>query len=219
VHGQPATPESHQGEQFVYHVLCTDTARPLQAASVAGALEAATRESPGALSALCGAWTTEFGAVDQVVSLWRATVPFEPASHDDRLFSPPLDCPERLDHRVSELLTCVFPGLERAEGHAFYDFRRYTLRPGTRGQFLEFMAAALPVRRQHSHNVGVWVPVTGNPDQIIHVWAYRDLAHRNQARAGAWAEPAWQEYLRKIEPLLLRMRTDMLAPLGFSPLR
>jgi len=77
----------------------------------------------------------------------------------------------------------------------------------------------LPVRTQYSRNVGVWTPVDGNSDQIIHIWAYRDLADRARARAGAWQEPEWHSYLDHIFPLIRQMQNALLMPVKFSAMQ
>ncbi len=197
-------------------MLCIDTARPLQGAAVVAALEKCARSAEGNGNKLCGAWTTDFGEVDQVVSLWEVEKPHTP---DGNLFAPQLDCADKLASRESKLLKLAFPFTRSVEGSHFYDYRSYTVHPGAREKFLAYMEPALVVRRKYSQNIGVWVPATGNADQIIHIWAYRDLAHRATARGGAVTEPAWREYLGNIAPLLQRMQTGLLTPTGFSPLK
>ena len=74
------------------------------------------------------------------------------------------------------------------------------------------MKKVMPVREKHSPNLGIWTPLTGSPDRIVHLWAYRDLAHRTEARAGVAKEPEWKTYLDKIMPLLRSMTSMLLMP-------
>jgi hypothetical protein len=163
-------------------------------------------------------WTTEFGEADQVISLWR--LPNKTASHD-RIETTHLCPPPSTDKhiRISRRLQLEFPFDNQFAGGHFYDFRTYTLYTGMRENFLKHMKKAMPVRTRHSRNVGVWTPVDGNTDQIIHVWAYRDLADRARARAGAWQEPEWRSYLDHIFPLIRQMQNALLMPVKFSPMQ
>lgn len=194
----------------MYFELFIDTCAP---GCTAHALDAvAARASAGDNHALEAAWSTEFGEADQVLSLWSA--PQGPGSrrteHDD------LPATVSRDIRV---LRAEMPFDRAFTGGHVYDMRVYTLHVGMRETFMAHMREALPARMKHSRNVGVWTPLTGNRDQVIHVWAYRDLAERNAARAAAWQESSWQGYLKEIFPLTLRMRNALLVPASFSPMQ
>ena len=163
-------------------------------------------------------WTTEFGEADQVISLWRLS---DKTTSHDRIETSHLRPSPSIDKhiRISRRLKLEFPfDNQFVDGH-FYDFRTYTLYPGMREKFLKHMQKALPVRTQYSRNVGVWTPVDGNSDQIIHIWAYRDLADRARARAGAWQEPDWRSYLDHIFPLIRQMQNALLMPVKFSAMQ
>jgi len=164
------------------------------------------------------AWTTEFGEADQVISLWRLP--------DHEISAGQTSPAQSMGHagtsdlvRKTRRLQLEMPFDKQFTGGHFYDYRTYTLHPGARDIFMGHMRKVLPVRTRHSRNVGVWTPLDGNRDQIIHLWAYRDLADRARARAAAWQEPAWQAYLAHIFPLVLRMQNAMLVPAPFSPMQ
>jgi hypothetical protein len=84
---------------------------------------------------------------------------------------------------------------------------------------MEFMNEAIEDREKRSPNFGFWRPANGDPDQIIHLWAYRDFNHRLEVRRGALTEPSWQTYLARAQPILRRMRSVLMMPTSFSPLR
>jgi hypothetical protein len=191
--------------------LTIDTCAPGTEKTALEALSAGLRvpSTPGE-PVLEGSWTTEFGEVGQVLSLW--SVP------DDSALRVPNELPATVI-RETRRLKPEFPfDREFAGGHV-YDFRVYTLRVGMRDRFLEHMRQAMPLRKQFSRNVGIWTPLTGNRDQIFHIWAYRDLAERKQVRMATSGEQEWNAYLREIFPLTLRMQNALLVPAGFSPMQ
>ncbi len=192
--------------------LWTDTCAPGTVPAAVAALGAgAAAAAPKRLEAL---WNTEFGETDQVISLWSiADESGAPAGVD-----PALPAGLAITRQIRPMQLELPYDREFTGGH-IYDFRFYTLRPGARDAFMAEMRAVLPVRKRHSSNVGVWTPLAGNPDQVLHIWAYRDLADRNRARAAAWAEPAWQRYLQAVFPLLVRMQTALLVPAPASPMQ
>ncbi len=100
-----------------------------------------------------------------------------------------------------------------------YELRTYTLYPGKVAEYLQHMKAVLPVREKHSKLVGFWSTEIGELNQVVHLWAYDDLAHRAKVRAAVAKEPQWQAFLPKIHPLILRMESKILVPADFSPLK
>jgi len=100
-----------------------------------------------------------------------------------------------------------------------YEQRTYTLHPGKVPEYLQHMKAVLAVREKYSKLVGFWSTEIGELNQVVHIWAYDDLAHRAEVRAAVAKEPEWQAFLGKIHPLLLRMESKILTPADFSPLR
>lgn len=100
-----------------------------------------------------------------------------------------------------------------------YELRTYTLYPGKTAEYLQHMKAILPLREKYSKLVGYWTTEVGELNQIVHLWAYEDLAHRAEVRAAVAKEPEWQAFLGKIYPLILRQESKILIPTDFSPLR
>jgi len=96
----------------------------------------------------------------------------------------------------------------------FLDLREYSIVPGQLRSFLRLMLAALPVRERHGPNVGVWVPLSGEPDRVIHLWAFDDFSHRERIRAAVAEEPQWKDYLAAITPLLTTMKSTFLRPIS-----
>ena len=76
----------------------------------------------------------------------------------------------------------------------------------------------LPVQKKHLGNlVGFFTTEVGNVNEIVHIWAYADLADRTKRRAAMAADPAWQAYLQKSREFMKTMNNKILVPTSFSP--
>jgi NIPSNAP len=71
------------------------------------------------------------------------------------------------------------------------EMRTYTLKPGTVATAEERFGQALPARLNFSILAAFWHSEVGRLNQIIHVWPYDSLAHREQARAAAAKAVGW----------------------------
>ena len=80
-----------------------------------------------------------------------------------------------------------------------YDVRTYVCRPGRVKPHLALYAElGLEVQRRIlGEPVLYLVTETGNMNEILHVWGYRDAADRAERRARLQADPAWVAYLQK----------------------
>ena len=72
-----------------------------------------------------------------------------------------------------------------------YEFRTYTLRPGTLPEFLQRFGDALPKRKQLSKLAAFWYTDIGPLNEVIHVWPYEDAAERSIIRADAVKRGIW----------------------------
>jgi hypothetical protein len=84
-----------------------------------------------------------------------------------------------------------------------YEFRTYTLRPGTLPEFLQRFGDALPTREQLSKLAAFWYTDIGPLNEVIHVWPYENAAERSKIRAdavrgGKWP-PATGEFIRTMK--------------------
>jgi hypothetical protein len=99
------------------------------------------------------------------------------------------------------------------------DHRTYELQPGRLREFLAlYEKEGLPVQMKHLGNlVGYFTTEVGNVNEIVHIWAYEDLADRTKRRAAMAADPAWQSYLQKSREFMKHMNNKILVPTSFSP--
>lgn len=95
--------------------------------------------------------------------------------------------------------------------------RTYTLHAGKVPAYLalyaaEGMAIQKPIL---GRMVGYYATEFGPLNQVIHMWAYESLAERGERRAKLMADPAWQAYVAKVQPLVLTQENKLLTPAPF----
>ena len=98
------------------------------------------------------------------------------------------------------------------------DHRTYMVKPGKLNDFLKlYEKEMLPLQLKHlGHCVGWYVSNDIGPlSQVIHMWAYKDLADREARRGKLAQEPAFGAYLEKATPMLDRMENKILRPTSF----
>jgi hypothetical protein len=173
-----------------------------------------------------GYWATEIGPLNQVVHLWsyadlneRARLRAELAQNQRWTKEyVPLN-KEILVRQDIRLLNPVIGPVVPAESPNFYELRSYRTKPHTVHQWAELMKKTLAVREKYSKIVGLWITEAGQPNEVCHIWAYRDLNHRARVRAAAVADPEWQAFLKESAPLLDEMHSTIMLPAPHSPMQ
>ena len=79
------------------------------------------------------------------------------------------------------------------------DHRTYTTRPGgLQKQLALYGEFGFDIQRRHAGEpLAFLVTETGPLNSYVHLWAYRDAAHRAQVRSALQADPEWVSYLAK----------------------
>ena len=99
-----------------------------------------------------------------------------------------------------------------------YDMRTYEL---ALGKTAEYMAAVrevgLPVRETYGIKLAGWYHTdTGDLNHIVHIWAYRDFAHYEEAREQFRSDPRWvNDYLPRVMGLIVRQRNQVMRGADF----
>ena len=96
-----------------------------------------------------------------------------------------------------------------------YEVVTYDLKPRTVPQAELRFAAAYAERKRYSELVASWHTEFGPLNQIVQIWPYRDLAQREEVGAAVTAAGCWPPDLSDV---LVRRRTELMAPVHFSPL-
>lgn len=92
--------------------------------------------------------------------------------------------------------------------------RTYSFRPGMTPPALERIAQGVAERQQLSPLGALWVSDIGRLHQIVHLWPYRDLAHREQVR-GRFGE--LKNWPARTGEFTAESETKILRPAPFSP--
>ena len=175
---------------------------------------------------LLGYWTTEFGALNQVVHLWEfgdlaaRTTARAGLAKDERWVKEYLPVSWSLLEAQENLILnpmewCPF---RPTTGMGIYELRIYRLHPGKVPAYSEAMREGLPVREKYSSPVGYWSTEIGPLNTVVHLWPYRDFAHRAEVRRAFAPDPAWQATLGRLLPLIQTQESKLLVPTPFSPL-
>ena len=99
--------------------------------------------------------------------------------------------------------------------------RTYRLHPGKVPEYLRIYgeqgrAVQEPIL---GHMVG-WFTANdlGELNQIVHLWAYEDLADRARRRAELAASAEWQAVVKQLQPLIREQVSTILQPAPWSPI-
>jgi len=173
-----------------------------------------------------GYWTTEFGTLNQVMHLWsyadlaeRDRLRAELARNEEwaRGYIP--QSRPYLVAQENKILAPQVPLKPPAEAGHVYELRTYRTQPGKAPEWIRLFQGILPTREKYSRNVGLWMTEMGQLNEVVHLWAYRDLVQRAEVRAQVTQDPEWQKFLAAATPLLVEMRSVVLSPAAHSPMR
>jgi hypothetical protein len=97
--------------------------------------------------------------------------------------------------------------------------RIYVAQPGKMMDYIRmYQEEGLAIQRPILGNlVGYFTSEIGTLNQIVHLWAYEDLADRAARRATLLGDARWKAYSAKVTPLLLSQENRILVPTPFSP--
>ena len=101
------------------------------------------------------------------------------------------------------------------------DVRTYTCKPGTIKKHLELYAkmGAEPQSRNLGKPLLYMTTETGNPNQYVHIWAYKNAGDREAKRKNLWADPDWLAYVVESGKLgaLEAQDNRLMMPVDFFP--
>lgn len=102
------------------------------------------------------------------------------------------------------------------------DLRTYTMVPGRLKAFLElYEREGLPIQQKHLGNLlGYFVTETGDLNQVVHMWGYKDAADREVRRTAMENDPDWITYRKKSADTgnVQHQTNKLLRSTSFSPL-
>ncbi|MBL4598516.1 MAG: NIPSNAP family protein [Rhizobiaceae bacterium] len=97
--------------------------------------------------------------------------------------------------------------------------RIYTIQIGKLAEYVgryekEGLAIQVPIL---GRLVGYFTTDIGELNQVVHLWAYKDLNERAERRKSLWANEAWCNYIKHGGNLVLKQENKILIPAPFSP--
>ncbi|MCY4527713.1 MAG: NIPSNAP family protein [Chloroflexi bacterium] len=99
-----------------------------------------------------------------------------------------------------------------------YDMRTYDI---AMGKTPEYMAAvreiALPVRESYGIKLAGWYYTDiGALNRVVHIWAYRDFAHFEEAREAFRTDERWvNDYVPRVKGIVLRQENQIMRASDF----
>jgi hypothetical protein len=173
-----------------------------------------------------GAWTTEFGTLNQYVHLWsypdlveRDRLRGELAKNEAWSKGYVTQIRPFILAQENKILSTVLPLQPPMGAGHIYELRWYRTHTGKAGEWLSHFKAIMPTRERYSRRVGLWQTEMGQLNEVVHLWAYPDLNERASVRAKLGQDPEWQAFLGKAVPLLAHMQSVILNPTTVSPMR
>jgi NIPSNAP len=99
----------------------------------------------------------------------------------------------------------------------FVEERIYTFHPGKLPEYLKlYTEEGMAIQTRYlPAMVGYYTSEIGTLNLLIHMWGYEDLKQRAELRAKMQADPAWQAYVKKIQPLIQHQESRILNPAPF----
>jgi hypothetical protein len=100
--------------------------------------------------------------------------------------------------------------------------RTYTAHVGRAKEWVDYYAEhGFPVQERHlGRCIGFFTTEIGTLNQIVHLWAYDNLAHRETARAKMAQDPDWHKFVTgQPKGCLMTQETRIMTPTAFSPLK
>ena len=95
--------------------------------------------------------------------------------------------------------------------------RTYTLRPAGHAEWLKtYEAEGMAAQKEIlGHMAGYYFTDIGPLNQIVHMWAYKDLNERAERRKKLFENAQWNSFIPKVRPLLESMESKVLIPAPF----
>jgi hypothetical protein len=95
-----------------------------------------------------------------------------------------------------------------------YEIRTYQIAAGSLPEVEKRFGDAYEHRRKYSAITAFLHTEIGPLNEIVHIWAYRDLAERDRIRGEAAKDPNWPPKLREF---IRTMRSEIVVPFPFVP--
>ena len=103
-----------------------------------------------------------------------------------------------------------------------YDMRTYDLNPGALQPYMDAVReVALLIREDNGITLAGWYYTDiGQLNRVVHIWAYRDYTHFDQARQAVRNDPRWiNDYLPRVKGLVKSQQDQIMLASDFFEAR
>lgn len=174
-----------------------------------------------------GVWTSEFGPLNQVWSLWqydsfeersmlRAALAKNPRWRDECV---PQMRPLMARQDVS-LLNPVKPLVGPAFEGGVYEVLVHRTQVGAARSWVTMFLELLPADAALDlASLGLWTGEVPQPNEVTILSSYPDMAARSEAKAERQTEPRWGAFLANTTGMVVATEAALLLPTKFSPMQ
>ncbi|KAL7420145.1 hypothetical protein Q5752_005111 [Cryptotrichosporon argae] len=100
-----------------------------------------------------------------------------------------------------------------------FEMRTYQLQPGKLLEWEYAWRKGLEARKRFVQPVGAFFSQVGQLHEVHHIWQYPDMDTRKSTREKAWTVGSWSETVQETVKLTTSMKSTILVPCAWSPLR
>lgn len=102
-----------------------------------------------------------------------------------------------------------------------YEERDYHIKPGRLAAFVAcYRDYGVELQKKYLGTfVCYFTTEIGELNHVVALWGFNSLDERAAMRKAMLADPAWQEYLARVDGMIDRQTTRILTPTDFSPLQ
>ena len=172
------------------------------------------------ISPLGAFWHTDVGPLNRVIHVW----PYESFDHMRECRKAahatgtwPADLVEFMQDQHAEIMVAApfMPELRPAKHGPLYEMHISVVVDRTVPRIVERWSPVIEARVRLSPLVACWYSELGLLNKFVHVWAYRDFAHRERVLAEASTLEGWPP---PMDDVTRYEETQILLPASFSPL-
>lgn len=175
-----------------------------------------------------GNFSVIVGDQDQFVHLWRYAGGYANIDDNLRFLASNKDYAAiqkdmlpllRSRHSQHLMQFSFWPDIELRKSPNVYELRSYHLKPGTMVEWGNYWAKAIRLRDyKHTEAYAGMFSQIGELYNVKHIWCYKSLEERRQAREVVWQhqQAQWQDIVANTVPLIRKMTSRVMLPLDIS---
>lgn len=183
-------------------------------------------EKRKAFSPLAAFWYTEIGPLNQIIHVW----PYADLAERARIRAASVaggDWPPKISEFIVSMQSDIMlpwagsPLLEPGEAGPYFEMRTYTLNPGDYPKVQKVWEKPLAERIKISPILATWFSDIGGLNKFVHIWPYKSMDQRMEARKKAVASGTWPPSPAEGQApyTTVTQETKILLAAPFSPLR